>query len=657
MLETPDLPWRARWPGRSPWVAGVGLLCLVSPLLAGEIHEAARIGDLRKVSDLIDRDTATLRSVNPDGETALHEAANMNQIEVVKLLLAKGADVNMRGTNTGATPLLVASMMGNTEVAELLIATGADVNLPSFKGTTPLHVASYQGHRDIVQLLLAKKANVNARTQSGLTPLQWAFSRGHNDVGDVLLKAGAEYDAPKAKEKERVASQPPLARPMTLAPTPVPKPLPTAAPVLAPPPAVPDDGKEQTSTLTSWLFRKTPSPKPTPMSTPAPALRAAAPADAAVAPGAPATAAKEERDQELNNARITSTQLGRQVDTIKKENADLEKKRAEERDALIRKIAEDRAEAEQKAQAEIEAIRQSTSKQVAELSAEMEEATQWISEMEKQTTQARAALEAERQGRQIDSVHSKARVAALEKESADMMKLIQELRSNAGVLVTDLRRNLDGAVKIHAEAEQQLESELEDLQTEAAITEHDLRQRLTQAESRLAECSGQLTAVQGQLAQTLGARNLELPTLRNRIAQLAMEMKDAELASTVYKRDMESLRQSHTDLQRTLQSDLETTRRVKDDKIAELKSKLTQRERRLAELEAQARQVGLGVLEDPLLIQRATTARLITVTRSVRFAERAGGRLEQNMNAARDAYARLQPKLLGSKSDSAIRAQ
>jgi ankyrin repeat protein len=126
------------------------------PAFCGEIHDAAREGDLKKVQTLLED--------------------NLN------LVLSKDRH--------GLTSLYWTAMQGHKDVAELLLANNADVNTMSSAGWTPLHLAARYGHKDVVESLLANKADVNARDNDSSTPLHWAVLKGYKDVAELLRQHG-----------------------------------------------------------------------------------------------------------------------------------------------------------------------------------------------------------------------------------------------------------------------------------------------------------------------------------------------------------------------------------------------------------------------------------------------------------------------------------
>jgi ankyrin repeat protein len=160
----------------------------------GEIHNAAKQGDLAKVRALLESNPDLVSSKDDDGNTPLFWAAARGHADVAELLLANHAEVNAKN-NSGSTPLKQAAFGGRADVVELLLANGAEVNAKSDNGMTALHDAAGGGYTEVTKLLLANKADVNANANKGFTPLHDAAGLGRKDVAELLLANGAEVNA------------------------------------------------------------------------------------------------------------------------------------------------------------------------------------------------------------------------------------------------------------------------------------------------------------------------------------------------------------------------------------------------------------------------------------------------------------------------------
>jgi len=177
-------------------------VCLAA---TGDIHDAAKKGDLAKVKDLLVTDpSANLK--DESGNTPLHYAAMEGWKDVVELLLVNKADVNAKN-NRGATPLHAAvANVGSREymdVLKFLLANKADVTAKDKNGQAPLHHAAFwksYGSRQMAELLLENKADVNAKDDNGFTPLHITVSTGalhgeDEEMAKLLLANKADVNA------------------------------------------------------------------------------------------------------------------------------------------------------------------------------------------------------------------------------------------------------------------------------------------------------------------------------------------------------------------------------------------------------------------------------------------------------------------------------
>lgn len=171
---------------------------VIDALVAGgavlDVHDAAAIGDLARVRELVGKDPALVNAASAEGYPPLGLAAFLGRRDVAEFLLKAGADVNAVGKNeNGFTALTGAVAAGHAEVVELLVDHGADVNHRYEGGAfSPLLSAAAEGDPRIVRLLLEHGANPNVRTADGKTALALAVEKGHKEAADVLRHQGGK---------------------------------------------------------------------------------------------------------------------------------------------------------------------------------------------------------------------------------------------------------------------------------------------------------------------------------------------------------------------------------------------------------------------------------------------------------------------------------
>jgi len=160
---------------------------------AGEIHDAAKAGDVTKVRQLLKQGVDVNAKDDFSRSTPLHVAAFNGYTDVVTLLIQKGADVNARD-DFGQTPLHRASgLFSNANVARLLIEKGADVNAKSdVTRGTPLHQAALSGKTDVARLLIEKGADVNARDEDQNTPAMSADKNRYPEAAAMIRTLGGK---------------------------------------------------------------------------------------------------------------------------------------------------------------------------------------------------------------------------------------------------------------------------------------------------------------------------------------------------------------------------------------------------------------------------------------------------------------------------------
>lgn len=151
------------------------------------IHEAAAMGAIDRITELVDADPTSANAWAPDGFQPLGLAAFFGRREAVELLLARGGEVNTPARNAFKVTSLHAALAGpQPGIARLLVAAGADVNMRQQAGFTPLHEAAHIGDVDLCKLLLEHGADRSAKEDNGKTPADTAREHGHTALADLL---------------------------------------------------------------------------------------------------------------------------------------------------------------------------------------------------------------------------------------------------------------------------------------------------------------------------------------------------------------------------------------------------------------------------------------------------------------------------------------
>jgi len=173
---------------------GPVFLFLISTVMAGEIHDAARNGDLDAVKTIIAENTNMINEKDDRDCTPLHFACDAGQMDMVRFLLANGADINAVDVD-GDTPLHWAALAGKTEIVPLLIKNGAFLNAVNKNHQTPFHYVVLSRLPEAVQSLLKYDFDINARAYDSAAPLHYAILRNEIEMARMLLEKGADIEA------------------------------------------------------------------------------------------------------------------------------------------------------------------------------------------------------------------------------------------------------------------------------------------------------------------------------------------------------------------------------------------------------------------------------------------------------------------------------
>ena len=128
------------------WNLGI-LEILLATCPALDVFEAAALGKLGRLEELLLCTPELACAWSPDGVTALHLACFYGQEEAVERLLQAGADPLARARNEGGrTPLEEAASTGQSKIVHLLLACGVEADVPSNYGWDALHLTAGHGY-------------------------------------------------------------------------------------------------------------------------------------------------------------------------------------------------------------------------------------------------------------------------------------------------------------------------------------------------------------------------------------------------------------------------------------------------------------------------------------------------------------------------------
>ncbi|GBF74247.1 hypothetical protein PA598K_02582 [Paenibacillus sp. 598K] len=149
------------------------------------VFEAAAIGYIPRLEELLDYAPELVHEYNYDGFPLLSLAAHFGHGEAVELLLDRGADLHARSRDGSLDNMAIHAVIfgGYGELLDLLVARGADIDARCEgklrNGYTVLHVAAYFDQVSIIDRLLAYGADQTLCNAEGQTPHALALSLGH----------------------------------------------------------------------------------------------------------------------------------------------------------------------------------------------------------------------------------------------------------------------------------------------------------------------------------------------------------------------------------------------------------------------------------------------------------------------------------------------
>jgi len=155
------------------------------------VHEAAVLGRLNRLRELVREDPSRVHQVAPSDWTPVHFAAFSGNVACVRLLIEMGADIHRRAMRSSKiTPLQSAMFTRRFEVVQLLLEHGADPLVRARGGFSAMHEAALLNDTRLVQLLFDHGAELNSRTDMGKTPLDTAHRKNSETAAALLHDLG-----------------------------------------------------------------------------------------------------------------------------------------------------------------------------------------------------------------------------------------------------------------------------------------------------------------------------------------------------------------------------------------------------------------------------------------------------------------------------------
>jgi ankyrin repeat protein len=144
-----------------------------------DVFEAAALGDVDRLREVVDAEPTAATTYSGDGFTALHFAAFFGRPDAAGLLIERGAEVDAlgRGWMTG-TALHSAVSRLQSDVVRILLEAGANPDVRQSAGWTPLHAAAMNSDLASMELLLGAGADPTAANDEGRSVADLAKESG-----------------------------------------------------------------------------------------------------------------------------------------------------------------------------------------------------------------------------------------------------------------------------------------------------------------------------------------------------------------------------------------------------------------------------------------------------------------------------------------------
>jgi len=153
-----------------------------------DVFDAACVGDIERLTELLEVEPGLVDATASDGFSPLQLACFFGHLDAARLVLGRGARTATVSANEMAIHALnAAAAGGHAEIVALLLDAGADPDATQHGGWTPLMSAAANGDDTAVDVLLDHGADPRAQADDGRNAATIADERGHRALAERLL--------------------------------------------------------------------------------------------------------------------------------------------------------------------------------------------------------------------------------------------------------------------------------------------------------------------------------------------------------------------------------------------------------------------------------------------------------------------------------------
>ena len=171
---------------------GTNINIAFSAAFPDEIIGAMIKNDLKKITELLEKNPQLISQKDKYDNNLLHESIKRRKSELVDYFIKKGLDINAKNKN-GFTPLALCIENYDMKIFMSLINAGCEVNSSEkLFNWSPLHMAVMNELKDAAEVIINKKANMEAADRYGKTTLHYAKTI---DMAEFLISKGADINS------------------------------------------------------------------------------------------------------------------------------------------------------------------------------------------------------------------------------------------------------------------------------------------------------------------------------------------------------------------------------------------------------------------------------------------------------------------------------